>query len=63
LGLRAVRKGLATSDRVIIEGVQRAQAGKPVHALAGRVVAGPAEAPAQVESGPVASTATAASGR
>lgn len=59
-GLRAVRKGLAAGDLVIIEGLQRAQAGHKVQAVRGRVVAaassGPTGAP---DAGPVASTATA----
>jgi len=58
-GLRVIRSGVAANDRVIIDGVQRAQGGKPVDARPGRVVA---EVPAlpKVEPGPPASTATSA---
>jgi len=61
-GLRAIRQGLTAGDQVIIEGVQRAQAGHPVHVVRGRIVSGPAEPAAQVEAGPIASSATPASG-
>jgi len=57
-GLRVVRAGLNPDDRVIIDGVQRAQGGKPV-----KVVVGPIEPepnpPARIDTGPPASTATA----
>ncbi len=38
-GLRVVRSGLAATDNVIIAGVQRAHAGAPVKAVAGKIVA------------------------
>ena len=38
-GLRVVRSGLKPSDRVIINGLQLAQAGKPVKPIAGKVTA------------------------
>ena len=62
-GLRVVRSGIGPDDRVIIDGVQRAQGGHKVKAINGRVVAvAPATPP--VDPGPPASTATAAeSGR
>jgi RND family efflux transporter MFP subunit len=59
-GLRVVRAGLGPDDRVVIDGVQRAQGGKPVKPLAGRIVAEPAPPP-KLDTGPPASTATAAS--
>lgn len=68
-GLRVVRSGLKTDDRVIIEGVQRARPGTKVNPRAGKIVppapgTGPVappiiEAPASsaTEAGRVASTA------
>ncbi len=58
-GLRVVRTGLAPDDRVIIDGVQRAQGGKPVKVVLGRVIAEPSPPP-RLDNGPPASTATAA---
>lgn len=58
-GLRVVRKGLKSGDWVIIEGVQRAQAGRAVKIVRGRIAATP-DGPSQPAVGPVASTATAA---
>lgn len=46
-GLRIVRSGLQRTDRVIIEGVQRARPGTPVQAKSGRIVPpAPGTAPA-----------------
>ena len=58
-GLRVVRTGIGPNDRVIIDGVQRAQGGKPVTVVVGRIVA---ESPpaARFDPGPPASTATSA---
>lgn len=56
-GLRVVRSGLAPSDRVIIDGIQRAQAGKPVRLVLGRIEAKP-NPPIRIDPGPPASTAT-----
>ncbi len=58
-GLRVVRSGLTAEDWVVIDGVQRAQAGKAVKAVRGRIIATPQVAPAP-DLGPPASTATAA---
>ena len=58
-GLRVVRKGLKAGDLVVIEGVQRAQAGHAVKTVRGRITATP-DAPSQPAAGPIASTATAA---
>ncbi len=41
-GLRIVRGGLGPADAVVIEGVQRAQAGEKVSARRGRIALGPA---------------------
>jgi RND family efflux transporter MFP subunit len=60
-GLRVVRSGLEPGDRVIIDGLQRAQAGHKVRPVRGRVTAEPTP-PATVDAGPPASTATAADG-
>jgi RND family efflux transporter MFP subunit len=57
-GLRVVRTGLAADDRVIIDGVQRAQGGKPVKMVMSRIAAEPAPPP-RLDTGPPASTATA----
>jgi RND family efflux transporter MFP subunit len=58
-GLRVVRSGLGPDDRVVIDGVQRTQSGKPVIAIMGRVDAEPTPA-ATYDPGPPASTATSA---
>jgi hypothetical protein len=60
-GLRVVKSGLEPSDLVIIDGLQRAQAGHKVKTVRGQVVAQPTP-PASVDTGPPASTATAADG-
>ena len=62
-GLRVVRRGIGPGDRVIIDGVQRAQGGHKVKTVDARIVATP---PTQkpMDPGPPASTATSAdSGR
>jgi len=59
-GLRVVRNGLGPGDRVVIDGVQRAQGGKPVKPLTGRIQPEAAPSP-KIDAGPPASTATAAS--
>jgi RND family efflux transporter MFP subunit len=61
-GLRVIRTGLKAGDRVIIDGVQRAQGGKPVNPVDGQIVA---EAPpnALPDLGPTPTTATNAAGR
>jgi RND family efflux transporter MFP subunit len=56
-GLRVVRTGVLPGDRVIIDGVQRAQGGKPVETVPGRIVAETAR-PSTMDLGPPASTAT-----
>ncbi len=58
-GLRVVRSGLVASDQVIIDGVQRAQGGHKVRAVAGRITATPPSVRA-LDPGPPASTATSA---
>jgi RND family efflux transporter MFP subunit len=58
-GLRVVRRGVAPDDRVIIDGVQRAEGGHKVKMVVGRIVAVAPEIPS-VDPGPPASTATAA---
>ena len=58
-GLRVVRSGIGPGDRVIIDGIQRVQGGKPVKAVAGQVVAEPAP-PERFDPGPPASSATSA---
>ena len=58
--LRVIRTGLAPSDRVIIDGVQRAKPGLAVRAASGRIEA-PASTPATAASGyisPLPSSAT-----
>jgi membrane fusion protein, multidrug efflux system len=55
-GLRVIRSGLSTSDRVIIEGVQHAQPGKPVTVRAGQISTSSEAAPAPAP--PPASSAT-----
>lgn len=55
-GLRVIRAGLATTDRVIIEGVQHAQPGKPVTARPGQIAASMDATPAPQP--PPASSAT-----
>lgn len=59
-GLRVIRSGISAGDQVVIDGVQRAQGGKKVKPIAGRIVATP-QAPATPDMGPPASTATAVS--
>lgn len=59
-GLRVVRAGLTPNDRVVIDGVQRAQGGKPVNPQTGRIEPEPTPTP-KLDTGPPASTATAAS--
>ena len=63
-GLRVIRKGLAANDRVIINGLQSAQPGKPVQPVDGKVM--PPEPGTSAEeaaySAPEASEATAAPG-
>ncbi len=59
-GLRVIRSGISPGDQVVIDGVQRAQGGKKVKPIAGRIVATP-QAPATPDMGPPASTATAVS--
>jgi RND family efflux transporter MFP subunit len=58
-GLRVVRTGLNPDDRVVIDGVQRTQGGKPVRSVMGRIDAVP-DPVAVLDSGPPASTATSA---
>ena len=59
-GLRVVRSGLKPTDRIVIEGVQRAQAGHAVFPVLGRVAARTSEPSGSPAAGPIASTATAA---
>ena len=59
-GLRVVRGGLAAGDRVVIDGVQRTQAGHSVRTQSVRLAATPPSIAAAVVPGPIASTATAA---
>ncbi len=60
-GLRVVRGGLRPDDHVVIDGVQRAQAGHRVASVAGQIVATPTPANAETpNAAPIASTATAA---
>jgi hypothetical protein len=58
-GLRVVKSGLAANDRVVIDGVQRAQGGKAVKVVAGQITPEPGP-PTQPDPGPPASSATAA---
>jgi RND family efflux transporter MFP subunit len=55
-GLRVIRSGISPADRVIIEGVQHAQPGKPVTVRAGQITASMEAAPAPAP--PPASSAT-----
>ena len=57
-GLRVVRSGLKPTDRVIINGLQRARPGQKVTAQNGTIKAEEAKADAPVTSAPVASSAT-----
>ena len=57
-GLRVVKTGLGPDDHVVIDGVQRAQGGRPVKPLIGRITP-EAAPPARLDTGPPASTATA----
>ncbi len=59
-GLRVVRGGLSPSDRVVIDGTQRVQGGKPVKVVVGRITATPPQKPKNIDIGPPASTATSA---
>ncbi|MBS0411814.1 MAG: efflux RND transporter periplasmic adaptor subunit, partial [Proteobacteria bacterium] len=52
-GLRVIRSGLKPTDRVIVDGVQRAKPGQKVKARAGRIQADP-QAPAGPDAGYVA---------
>jgi RND family efflux transporter MFP subunit len=52
-GLRVIRHGLSITDRVVIDGVQRAKPGRKVKAVAGAItppppVVGPTPAPVQL---------------
>ncbi len=58
-GLRVVRRGIGPGDRVVIDGVQRAQGGHKVKTVDGRIVATP-PTPKPMDPGPPASTATSA---
>jgi multidrug efflux system membrane fusion protein len=60
-GLRVIRSGLQPTDRVVIQGVQFAQAGQKVKPVAGRIVPVKAEAAAP-PTPPVSSQATLATG-
>jgi RND family efflux transporter MFP subunit len=53
-GLRVIRSGLAPTDRVIVEGVQRARPGKPVTPRAGQITP-EATPPTEPEAQPAAS--------
>jgi RND family efflux transporter MFP subunit len=59
-GLRVVRTGLGPDDHVVIDGVQRAQGGKPVKPVMSRIAPEPTP-PSRIDTGPPASTATAVS--
>lgn len=61
-GLRVIRAGLAAHDRVVIDGVQRAQAGHRVRARLGRIVAAASPEGQAVASAPVSSSAEPAGG-
>jgi RND family efflux transporter MFP subunit len=58
-GLRVIRSGIGAQDRVVIDGMQRTQSGKPVKIALGRIEPEPPPSSA-LDSGPPASTATAA---
>ncbi|HVN01142.1 MAG TPA: efflux RND transporter periplasmic adaptor subunit [Caulobacteraceae bacterium] len=60
-GLRVIRSGITTSDRVIIDGVQHARPGKPVTVKAGQITPQPAAASAAPEAA-APSSATFATG-
>jgi RND family efflux transporter MFP subunit len=59
-GLRVVKTGLGPGDHVVIDGVQRAQGGKPVKPVMSRIEPEPT-LPPKFDAGPPASTATAVS--
>jgi RND family efflux transporter MFP subunit len=61
-GLRVIRAGVTESDRVVIDGVQRAKPGAVVKATLGRIVLGPPPAPASPAgyTAPLSTGATAA---
>jgi RND family efflux transporter MFP subunit len=61
-GLRVIRSGLAPSDRVIIDGVQRAQADHAVKASMGVVAPAPAVGADTATLAPIASSAQPAAG-
>jgi hypothetical protein len=54
-GLRVIRSGLEASDRVVVDGVQRARPGKPVTAQPGHI-----EPEAQASSAATAAAASSA---
>ena len=56
-GLRVIRSGLASSDAVVIDGVQRAQAGHKVAARRGRIAPAPAPSPALADTSPPSASA------
>jgi len=56
-GLRIIRSGLSTANRVVIAGIQRAHPGHKVTAIAGRITPQP-DAAAQPELAPPAGSAT-----
>ena len=57
-GLRVVRAGLAPTDRVIINGVQRARPGQKVQAKPGRITRAPSAESAPVTQAPPAVAST-----
>ena len=56
-GLRVVRSGLGAGDEVVIDGVQRAQAGEKLAARRGRIALAPPIAPASSAAAPPSSSA------
>jgi len=63
-GLRVVRAGLAAGDEVVIDGVQRAQAGEKVAARRGRIAfAAPAVQPSSALAPPPSSAEPVGAGR
>ena len=61
-GLRVIRTGLSETDRVIIEGVQRAQAGHKVKAISAVLTPAPATGGDTAHLAPIASSAEPAGG-
>jgi len=57
-GLRVVRSGLTTSDRVIISGTQLAMPGTRVHVRSGKILPAAAAAPAETAAVPLSGEAT-----